>query len=302
MTNMKTAIFTIALAGVIAGLAYQQFDTQRRLRAAQASAEQQAEEVQGLRHANELLASQTNELKRLRDEAKDVLRLRAELGQLRQEQSALKRIVAKVAQPAANDVPKEPSIQITGRFISVPTENLKDAGWAKPPNGEVELMDDQQVRAILQALDNVDGMEILSQPRVQTANGVEAALSMTQQLPLGGTNVNVGTSLRLNPHYSTNSLKITLDLAAEISRLIDTSLQQDESQGDLRVTTITNSVALSDGQSILLREDLADKGRIIGSTNGNTRPKSLLVLVTPHFVHEDGSSLRLEHIVERKEQ
>src|SRR5439155_6261124 len=88
MTNMKTAILTLALAGVIAGLANKQLNTQRQLRGARASAEQQAEEIQALRTANEQLVSQTNELKRLREEAADVLRLRAEAARLRQGQGA----------------------------------------------------------------------------------------------------------------------------------------------------------------------------------------------------------------------
>ena len=302
MTHMKTAILTLAMAGIIAGLAYQQINTQRQLRAARSSAEQQAEEIQALRTADKQLLTQTNELKRLRDEAKDVLRLRAEVARLRQEQAALKRMAAQLAQAETNNLPQidGPPILITSKFISVPTEALRDAAWAKPPSGGVELMDDQQARATMQALENMGGMELLSEPRVQTASGVEASVSTTQQVPWDGTNVNVGETLHLNPHYSTNSATITLDLASEVSRLIDTSSQQDDSQRDLRITTITNSVSVSDGRSILLREDLKGEGRIIGSTNVNAGPKSLLVLVTPHIVSDDGSLHRLEHVIKRE--
>src|SRR5205823_5447405 len=127
LTNMKTSILAIALAGVIAGLGYRQLTTQRQLREARSSAEHQAEEIQALRTANEQLVNQTNDLKRLRAEANDVLRLRAEVVRLRQEHAALNRTAAQIAQAATNNTPKaeESSILITAKFISVPTERLK---------------------------------------------------------------------------------------------------------------------------------------------------------------------------------
>ena len=301
ITNMKTAILILALAGGIAALVPYHLNMQHRLRAAQSAAEQRATEIQSLRGVNEQLVSQTNELVRLREEAKDVLRLRAEVARLRQEQAALSRTVGDVRPPDADahSESKEPPILITGKFISVPTGNLNGSGWAKVPPGQPELMADDQIRSMLQALEKAGEMEILASPRVQTANGVEARLSSTEQVALGGTNADVGTTLTLNPHYSTNSANISLDLAAELSQVIDTSLSQDESRRELRRTIITNSVVVSDGQSILLREDVKDEGRVIGSSNLTSGAKSLLVLLTPQLVHEGGLIHRLEHIVKR---
>src|SRR5207249_1440653 len=125
----------------------------------------------------------------------------------------------------------------------------------------------------------------------------EASVSANQQVPVGGTNANVGTTLNVNPHYSTNSSTITLDLSAALTRVVDTSPSQDESQRDLRITTFTNSVTVSDGQSILWREDLPGEGRVIGSTNPIDGPKSLLVVLTPMIQHADGTYFRLERII-----
>src|SRR6266478_5364795 len=220
MTNMKTAIITLAFAGGIAGLGYQQLSTQRQLRAARSSAEQQAQEVEALHAANQEFVNQTSELKRLREEAKDVLRLRAEVARLRQEQAALKRIAAQTDQAETNNQPKteEPQILITAKFISVPIQNLKDLSWSSTmPKGGVALMDDAQVRTTVQELAKVDGMEMISEPRVQTANGTPAGLSVTHQVPFGGTNANIGATLNVDPHYSTNSPAITLDVRAGLT-------------------------------------------------------------------------------------
>ena len=235
-----------------------------------------------------------------------MLRLRAEVARLRQEQAALKRIAAQTDQAETNNQPKteEPQILITAKFISVPIQNLKDLSWSSIiPKGGVALMDDAQVRTMVQELAKVDGMEMISEPRVQTKNGTPAGLAATHQVPLGGTNATIGVTLNVDPHYSTNSSTITLDVRAGLTELINTSLQQDESQPDLRITIITNSVTLLDGQTILLREDVTSEGWGVGSTNKISGPKSLLLLLTPqiiHDIHPDAFHERLRAIVERK--
>jgi RNA polymerase sigma factor (sigma-70 family) len=301
LTKMKHAIITLGLTAVAVGLTYQLAATKHQIRALRATAEQQSEEMRALRAGNEQFAGQANELKRLRDEAKDVLRLRAEIARLRQEQAALKKPAGQAAQTETNSPAKERSVHIAARFISVPTKALGDVVWAKAPNGGSELMDDREVRSMVEALKNVSGTEFLSEPRIQTANGAPASLAATQQVPWNGTNVNVGETLHVEPHYSTNSDVITLDFAAGLTRFIDISIQQDESQRVLQTATITNSTSVVSGQSILLRQDLEDQGRVIGSTNTATGPKSLLLVITPTLVRDDGSVDRLVRVIKREE-
>jgi len=301
ITKMKQAIAILGSTAVAVCLVYQLLVTQHRLRAAQASAERQAAEIQALRASNEQFAGQANELSRLRDEAKDVLRLRAEIARLRVEQAALKKLAAQMPSPETNSQQKEPSILIGAKFICIPTRELANVIWATAPNGGSELMDDHEVRSMLEALKKIDGAELLGESRIQTASGAPASLSSTQQIPWDGTNVDVGETLHIDPHYSTNSNVITLALSAELTCLVDASIQQDESQRVLRTTTITNSATVVNGQSILLREDLKDQGHLIGFTNTAAGLKSLLVVVTPNLINEDGSIHRLERLIKRQE-
>jgi len=58
-------------------------------------------------------------------------------------------------QAETNNQPKteEPQILITAKFISVPTQNLKDLSWSSTmPKGGVALMDDAQARTTVQEL------------------------------------------------------------------------------------------------------------------------------------------------------
>jgi type II secretory pathway component GspD/PulD (secretin) len=133
---------------------------------------------------------------------------------------------------------------------------------------------------------------------VQTAKGLDANLFSGETVPLDGTNASVGVNLHVNPHYSTNSSNIVLDFAAELSQLIDASAQQASTRPDWRATTITNSLNVLDGETVVVRKDISGEGHVIGSTNSFAGPKSLLVFLTPHIIR-DGYMQRLERIVPR---
>jgi len=300
LTKMKYAILTLVLAAAIAAVEYKHLRTHQQIQQERSAANRQEQEIQTLRGVHDRLADETNELQRLRMEANDVARLREEAGKLRQEQAALKKLNAEMSQTITNIAPEEPQILITARFISAPTDILSGVAWPKPNDGGTVLMDDQQLKMMLEDLKIVEGMELLSQPRISTGNGAQASLSTTRQVSMGGTNVSIGESLMVNPHYSDDSRKITLDIAAKSNRLIDLSRAQDESQLDLQTTTITNSMMVLDGQSLLLRKDVQDKGRGVGSTNLLSGPKSILVVLTPQLVRADGNLYRLEHVVNRE--
>jgi hypothetical protein len=302
--SMKTAILILVLAGGLAALTVTQVKAQRRLRESQALVQRQADELQALRALNQSLASQTNELEQLRADRRELPKLRGEVVRMRQEQAA-REAAATPGQAEASAAPEAagPPILITAKFISVPAESLQTVAQfrerASGPANATMLMDDSEIRTMFHTLTNLDGMETLGAPQIQTLNGIEAAVSTTEPVPFDGTNVDVGRTLKLNPHYGTNSDDITLDLSAKITLIVDISPRQDESMRDLRVTTITNSVSVLDGQSVLLRQDIPGEARASGSTNLAAGPKTLLLVLTPHILRADGTYTRLERIVKK---
>jgi RNA polymerase sigma factor (sigma-70 family) len=303
LNNMKTAILSLVVAGGIAGLAYQQLNTQRQLREARTSIQQQAQEIQTLRAANEQLAAQTNDLENLRGQAQDVLRLRSEVTRLRQEQAAWETAASRETPALGANSPTnsvEPPILINAEFVSLPDKYLKEISTEWSPlsgGGTMSLLSPQQFNTINEALKDASDVEIISRPRVQTANDVEAELFAGRDVPFGNSHTNLGEIFRVNPHYSTNSPVVELNLNAQISELVDTSALQDGSDPNVRATIITNSVSVLDGQTIVLQTEITGDGQALGSTNLVTGPRSLLVFITPqinpHF------TTRLQSIIRR---
>jgi RNA polymerase sigma factor (sigma-70 family) len=301
-TNMKTTIIVLLLTGGICALGLWQQDTKNQLRASQTLVQRQADEIAGLRSQNDQLANVASELDRLRLQAKDMPRLRGEIAQLRRENTLHKGAAIQASQAQTNSSvnPEVPPIVISAKFISVPRASLQAFGWSQgmANSGGIGSMGDSQAKAALHNLESVEGMELLSSPRVATRNGIEASLFAGQSIPLDGTNAPVGVTMRVNPHYSTNSPDITLDVDAQFSQLIDTSVQQDHSQSGLRVTTITNSLTVVDGETIVLQQEILGDGRSLGSTNLATGPKNLLVFLTSNITSDEPKK-RLESVVRR---
>jgi len=290
LTNMKTAMLIVVLAGGVAGLAVLHLRTSRQLQLAQALSDRQAEELAVLRSTNEQLTAQAATLAQLRNQAKELPTLRGEVAQLRRERAEQKAAVRRQSEPNS-DMPENdngPEIRIDAKFVSVPTESLKSFEWSRAMAtvGGISFMMDPEATAAFQNLATVEGMQICNSAHVQTANGVEGALFSGESVPLGGTNVPVGVNLHVNPHYSTNSTSVELDIAAELSQLVDTSPQQDNSQPTWRAASVTNSLTLLDGQTVVLRQDISGDGHVIGSTNSFAGPKSLLVFLAPHILRD----------------
>jgi hypothetical protein len=291
LTNMitaKAAILALLLTGGIGIMAYRQTTTQRELNSARALAHTQAEEMDKLRTTNDLLATQANEIAQLRRDAGDVLRLRAEVARLRQPQLASQQPIITPTEQETNlpALPVGPDMMIMGQIFSVPTESVTTLSWANVKPGEFGLITQAEATNALTDLDGVPGMELISFPRIQTKSGMEASLFSGEAIPFDGTNADVGVSLRVNPHYSTNSPTITLEVRAEVSHTSAVPTPQTSQPPEPQATVITNFVTLSNGQAVVLRQDVEPEQRYVGTTNKYRGPNTLLVLLTPSILPE----------------
>jgi hypothetical protein len=291
LTNMitaKAAILAILLTGGIGITAYRHTTTQRELNRARALAQTQAEEIDKLRMTNDLLATQSNEIAQLRRDAGDLLRLRAEVARLRQQQLASQQPNITPTEQETNlpALPEGPDLMIIGQFFSVPTESVNTLSWANVKPGEFGLITQAEATNALTDLGGLPGMEVISLPRIQTKSGEEAWLFSGESIPFDGTNADVGVSLRVNPHYSTNSPTITLEVRAQVSHTSAMPTPQNPQPSEPRATVITNFVTLSNGQAVVLRRDVEPEQRYFGTTNIYRGPNTFLVLLTPSILPE----------------
>jgi RNA polymerase sigma factor (sigma-70 family) len=288
MITTKAAILALLLTGGIGIMAYRNALTQRELNRARALAQSQAEEIDRLRTTNDQLRTQANEIAQLRRDARDVLRLRAEVARLRQRQLASQPLNITPAEQQTNvpALPEGPDMMIIGQFISVPTESLNTLPWANVKPGEFGLITQVEATNALTDLDGLPGMAVISFPRIQTKNGIEASLFTGEAVPINGTNADAGVSLSVNPHYSTNSPTITLEVRAQVGHAFAAPTPQNPQPSEPRATVITNFVTLSNGQSVVLSQDMEPEERLVGTSNTNRSPSTLLVLLTPRILLE----------------
>lgn len=280
MTSIKAAILAILFTGGIGTMAYRHTLTQRELNRARALTQTQADEIDKLRTINDQLASQINEMAQLRRDSGDLLRLRAEVARLRQERVALQPLNTTPTEQETNapTLPEGPDMLITAHFFSVPTENLSSLSWANVKPGESGLMTEIEVTNALTDLNALPGMEFIAFPRIQTKNGVEGTLFTGD--------ADAGVSLSVNPHYSTNSPTIALDVHTEVSQIPPGQSAPDLQSFASRTTAITNSVTLTEGQSVLLRQDVEPEQRLAVFPNKYVGHNTLLVLLTPRILPE----------------
>jgi RNA polymerase sigma factor (sigma-70 family) len=280
MITTKAALLAILLTGGIGFMAYNHTVAKHELNRTRALAESQADELDRLRMANSQLASQTNEIAQLRRDAGNVLRLRAEVARLRQERVALQPLKTTPTEQETNvpTLPEGPDMLITAHFFCVPTENLSSLSWANVKPGESGLLTEIEVTNALSDLNGLPGMEMIAFPRIQTKSGVEGTLFTGE--------ADAGVSLTVNPHYSTNSSTIALDVRAEVSQIPAAQTAPDQQSSALRPTVVTNSVTLTEGQSVVLRQEVEPEQRLVGSTNKYSGHNTLLVLLTPSILPE----------------
>lgn len=224
-------------------------------------------QVEDLQEQNEQLQSGQEEL----------LRLRGEVTRLRNRQNT----PDNSSQADTNQFPNQRlTINLKSKFVSIPSDDVPALGveWtsSSQQGNQTGLLSKEQFKAITQALQGASDVNMLSSPQVTTADGMEAAVSTTHAATVGGTNVNVGEELDVMPNYSTNSSEFNLNLDAKLSVLTG-----DPAQPDFQSLQITNQLALSPGQTVVLEIAIPPGAWVGNPTNIPTDAQSLLVFVTP---------------------
>jgi general secretion pathway protein D len=171
----------------------------------------------------------------------------------------------------------------------------------------------------LAALANVSKVKVLSAPQVMVLDNEPARLQVGQQVPVltgtatstlaaGAPVVNsvdyhaTGVIMQVTPRVNSGGL-VTLDIAQEVSDVAPQATNSVSGSPTFNDQTFRTRVAIQDGQTIgmagLIRDNASEGNTgipflkdipILGtlmSTQGNSRTRQeLLVLITPHVVHD----------------
>lgn len=182
-----------------------------------------------------------------------------------------------------------------------------------------------RVDAVLNALEGITEVKVVSSPKLLVLNNHEAYLQVGDQVPIvTQTAVSVdaqtapivnsvqmrdtGVILRVTPRVNSNGL-VMLDVSQEVSDVATTTTSGIDSP-TIQQRRMSSTVAVHSGQTIalggLIRENTADSqsglpwlqripllGRLLGSTNYSKRRTELMVLMTPRVMHDYGETRAL---------
>lgn len=180
----------------------------------------------------------------------------------------------------------------------------------------------QDIRAVLNALDTVTDVNVISSPKLLVLNNREAELQIGDQVPVtvqssvstsGDSSPIVnsvelrdtGVILRITPRVNKSGL-VLLDVAQEVSDVVPTTTSNIDSP-TIQQRRLSSTVAVRDGETIALGGLIRDSqsrtrgglpylqkipliGDLFGSTSKNSRRTELIVLITPRVVRSQQES------------
>lgn len=172
------------------------------------------------------------------------------------------------------------------------------------------------IRAVLNAIETLTNVNVISSPKLLVLNNHEANLQIGDQVPItvqssvGTLNTNApivnsvqlrdtGVILRVTPRANKSGL-VLLEIAQEVSDVVPTTSSNIDSP-TIQQRKISTSIAVRDGETIALGGLIRDSrtksrggipflrrlpllGSLFGSTGNNNRRTELIVLVTPHVI------------------
>ena len=184
------------------------------------------------------------------------------------------------------------------------------------------------IRAVLNAIESMTDVNVLSSPKLLVLNNREAELQIGDQVPItvqssistageAAPIVNAvqlrdtGVILRITPRVNKSGL-VLLDVAQEVSDVVPTTSSSIDSP-TIQQRRISSTVAVRDGETIALGGLIRDSatrsrggipylrkiplvGELFGSTGKNNRRTELIVLITPRVIRssQEAESLMQE--------
>jgi len=177
----------------------------------------------------------------------------------------------------------------------------------------------QDIQAVLNSLESITKVKVLSAPKLLVLNNREAELSIGDQVPVvtqsavGTVSANApivnsvelrdtGVILRVVPRVNKNGL-VMMDIAQEVSDVVPTTSSSINSP-TIQQRKLASSVAVRDGETIalggLIRDDQTRSrdglpllsripvlGALFGSNSTDRRRTELIVLLTPHVMRSE---------------
>ena len=182
---------------------------------------------------------------------------------------------------------------------------------------------------VINALQDITNVRVLSSPELMVVDNQPASLMVGDAVPyLSGTTTgvlttnstitnqinyqNTGVILQITPHISNGGL-VTLDLSQTVSSVA--SYTTSTGSGSINSPTfsqrqVSSRVVIADGQTVGLAGLISDRSShensgipwlknvpllgLLGGTQTNTRTRTeLLVLITPHVIHNQADALSL---------
>jgi general secretion pathway protein D len=178
------------------------------------------------------------------------------------------------------------------------------------------------IRAVLNALETITNVNVISSPKLLVLNNREAELQIGDQVPIvvqsavstAGESAPIvnavqlrdtGVILRITPRVNKNGL-VLLDIAQEISDVVPTTTSNIDSP-TIQQRRISSTVAVRTGETIALGGLIRDShsrsreglpylsripllGELFGSNNKNNRRTELIVLITPRVIRSQEES------------
>ncbi|MBO1325131.1 type II secretion system secretin GspD [Acetobacter sp. TBRC 12305] len=179
----------------------------------------------------------------------------------------------------------------------------------------------------IDALQNVTTVHVLSSPQLMVQDNRPARLQVGQLVPvqIGSQSSTIGTSIynqftyqptgvimEVTPHVSQNGL-VTLDIAQEVSSISNTSpvtTTSTSTNPTFNDRSVSSRVVVQDGQTVGLAglitesssransgipwlKDIPILGFLAGTQNNNRLRTELVILITPHVIHDQRDAVSL---------